>query len=138
MKSLTERLALIEKEIARQSGRVETVKPGEVQRKVLTPKEKVVALQRKWKLSYPNKVLPEDLSLLMEIIPPGLTKPEIRGFLTGSLEEAKVTWLINFNQSRTKMQLQERNRQAGVEKALEVFESRLRKELVLALRYLPE
>jgi len=100
----------------------------------LNPDETLVALQRKWHLVYSNSV-PDDSETLMRVVPSGLTETERRGFLLGSLEEAKRAFLIILNTSWTRERFWEAAREAGVHNALAVFEEATRRDLEHTIRF---
>ena len=113
-------------------------KPKRVRPKKLTPDEELVSLQRKWRLTYPDRAIPENLETLRRLIPSGLSKGEVRQFLVGSLEEAKTTFLRTYNTSWTKVDLERRVKEAGVANAPRVFEPRTMKDIQEAIRFLSD
>ena len=103
----------------------------------LNQDETLVALQRKWHLVYSNGV-PSDLEVLKRVVPSGLKEREIRAFMLGAFEEAKMAFLTILNTSWTKADLERRVQEAGVPNALRVFDKGTRKSLEGAIRFLTD
>ena len=106
--------------------------------KPLSSAEKLVALQRKWRLAYPDDGLPEDMPSLLKVVPSGLSRRELQQFLRGGLEDAKITFLKTYNTSWTKAKLAEATRKAGVPNALQVFPRQTRREIEQGIRFLTD
>lgn len=107
--------------------------------KPLNDRKMIVSLQRKWRLTYPDRAIPDDLETLKALIPIAITRKERLQFLHGSLEEAKKTFLKVVNTSWTQEDLKRSLLEAGVHNALDGFDAETRKSLVKGvIRFLPE
>jgi len=110
-------------------------KPKPVRLPQLTNGMKLVALQRKWHLVYPNDGMPGDLETLRRLVPSGLSKQETNQFIRGSLGEAQVAFLKILNTSWTKADLNASLAEAGLAKGLKGFDRETERSLQEVIRF---